>query len=387
MAIPVIRHPVDDRPETLAGATGARLAIVLWNGNLGGAEAVKAMIAREWRANGVDASVVFVTDGAPLAERLDRDRTPHRSVGLSRGRDALTHPRRLAAAVSDAGPDGALLVDSGYLSAALRAGGYRGRIVAVEHGKLLSTGALSPARRLRDRLERSLGARFRAVDVGVSDFMVEEIRRHPHARAVRRIYNGVDTDRFTPADRREPTQPLLVGVAARLVPGKGVERFLQALAELRDLELRAEIAGNGPERAALVALATELGLEGVVTFRGSVEAMPEFWRRCDIAVVPSDAFVESFSMSTLEAMACGVPVVATRNGGIPEVLGDGTEGRIVPPGDPDALAAAIRAYASDPELRRRDAAAGHERACNLFSIASSAAKYLSLFDPRERSAA
>ena len=78
--------------------------------------------------------------------------------------------------------------------------------------------------------------------------------------------------------------------------------------------------------------------------------------RSDIAVVPSDTCVESFSMATLEAMACGVPVVATRNGGIPEVLADGETGTIVPPGDPAALAGAIRAYATDPGLRRRQAA-------------------------------
>ncbi len=364
-----------------AKAKGLRLAIALWTGDLGGAEAFNAMLAHEWRKWGIEASVVFVTDGMPLAERLERDGVPHVSVGLSRGRGALVHPRRLARAVSAAGPDGALLVDDSYLAAALRVGGYKGRIVGVEHGKLLAARYLSPARRLRDRLERSSGAPFRAVDVGVSDFMVDEIRRHPHARQVCRIYNGIDNGVFNPdgKDVRDRSDLLRIGAAARLVAGKGIDHLLLAVALLRDLKLHVEIAGDGPERHALVGLAEHLGVGETVSFRGSIQAMPDFWRACDLAVVPSSEFVESFSMTTLEAMACGVPVVATRNGGIPEVLTDGEAGTIVSPGDPAALAGAIRAYATDPDLRRRHATAAGERSRRCFGIEGSAARYLSLF--------
>jgi glycosyltransferase involved in cell wall biosynthesis len=360
---------------------GLKLALVLWEGTLGGAETMTAMIAREWRDRDVDASVVFVTHGARLAERLERDGIPHRSVGLRRGRAAITHPRRLARTVAEAGPDGALLCDAGYLSAALRAGGYRGRIVGVEHGRLLATSRGSAMRRNRDRFERLVGARFRAADVGVSDFMVAELRRHPHARIVRRIYNGVDTSTFSPASPRgQDAPPLVIGTAARLVPGKGIDHLLHAAVQLRDVTIRIEIAGDGPERSALTALAAHLGVDDVVTFHGAVQRMPEFWRQCNVAVVPSDEFVESFSMSTVEAMACGVPVIATRNGGVPEVVGDAEAGRIVPPGDPAALARAIRNYAADPELRHRHAQAAHERASLSFGIGTSARQYLELFN-------
>jgi glycosyltransferase involved in cell wall biosynthesis len=373
--------PHDLSPE----AKGLKLALVLWSGPLGGAETLTAMLAREWREWGIDASVVFVTHGVPLAERLDRDGVPHLSVGLSRGRAGLVHPRRLARNVSAAGPDGALLTDSGYLAAALRAGGYRGRIVGVEHGKLLAAHTLSPARRLRNRLEASVGARFRAVDVGVSDFMVQEIRRHPHARRVCRIHNGIDNRLFAPAGNGDGSGSgsILIGSAARLIPGKGIEHLVRAVAQLRDLKVRVEIAGDGPERQSLARLAEELEVDDVVSLRGPIQMMPEFWRRCDLAVVPADSLLESFSMVTLEAMACGVPVVTTRNGGIPEVLADGESGRIVPPGDPGALATAIRAYATDPDLRRRHAAAARERACRYFGIEATAAQYLGLFAPRQ----
>jgi glycosyltransferase involved in cell wall biosynthesis len=369
--------PHDIGPE----ARGLKLALVLWSGSVGGAETLTAMLAREWREWEIDASVVFVTHGMPLAERLERDGVPHLSVGLPRGRAGLVHPRRLARTVSAAGHNGALLTDSGYLAAALRAGGYRGRIVGVEHGKLLAAHALHPARRLRNHLEESVGARFRAVDVGVSDFMVREIRRHPHARRVCRIHNGIDNRLFRPAGNGDAprSDSLLVGSAARLIPGKGIEHLVRAVAQLRDLKVRVEIAGDGPERQSLVRLAEQLEVDDVVSFPGRVQMMPEFWRSCDLAVVPSDSFVESFSMVTLEAMACGVPVVTTKNGGIPEVMADGESGRIVPPGDPGALAGAIRAYATDPDLRRRHAVAARDRACRFFGIDSTAGQYLKLF--------
>ena len=374
---PNIAPPDDLRSQ----ANGLRLALVLWNGNVGGAETLKAMLAREWRAWGVEASVVFITGGTPLEERLERDGVPYRCLGMSRGRDALFQPRQLVRAVSAAGPDGALLADSGFLAAALRTGGYRARIVGVEHGKLLAAHNLSPVRRLKDHFERRLGARFRAVDVGVSDFMVHEMQRQPHAPLVRRIYNGVDTKLFTPSDNAVATGsgPIVVGSAARLVPGKGIDHLVRALAQLRDTNVRVEIAGDGPQRQALAELAEELGVQDIVSFRGTIQAMPEFWRTCDLAVVPSDTFVESFSMATLEAMACGVPVIATRNGGIPEVLADGECGKLVPPGDPAALATAIRTYATDPDLRRSHADAAQKRARLSFSVETTAAEYLKLF--------
>ncbi len=351
---------------------------MLWSGDLGGAEAVNVMLAREWRRWGAGVTFVFVTRGGPLEELLDRDRIPHVAAGLERGRSGALHPRRLARVLSAAGRDGALLVDSGYLAAALRAGGYTGRLVGAEHGKVLATGGLPRLRRLGDRVERWCGARCRSADVGVSDFLLDELRRHPHAPVLRRIHNGVDAARFAPAEDRGASGALCVAAAARLVPGKGIDRLLGAVAELRHLPLRLEIAGDGPERESLTRLAAELRLDGAVTFRAGVDDMPRFWRSCDVAVVPSDTFVESFSMATLEAMACGVPVVATRNGGIPEVLGDGEAGTIVPPGDPAALAAAIRGYATDPDLRVRHGAAGRARAERHFAIATAAAAYLDL---------
>jgi glycosyltransferase involved in cell wall biosynthesis len=204
------------------------------------------------------------------------------------------------------------------------------------------------------------------------------MRRHPRARRVERIYNGVDLDAFSPAPKGS-TDKVVVGCAARLVPGKGVDDLLRAASLLREAGVSVRIAGDGPERPELERLLDELDVRWFVDLVGRVPGMPEFWRACDVAVVPSDGWIESFSMSTLEAMACGVPVVGTDVGGIPEVLADGETGTIVRRGDPEALADAIRRYSEDPELRRQHGCAGAERARRWFSIETTAALYLELF--------
>jgi len=363
-------------PPPVVPETRLKLALVVWRGDLGGAETVQTMLAREWRRAGADVTVVSITDAGPLAARLAELRIPYVALGFGRGSGVLRAPRRFARAIADAGPDGVVLVDGGYLAAALRAGGYRGRIVDAEHGKLLAVPGKSRLRRWKDTLERAAGAPFRHADVGVSDYLVGEMLRGPHARRVERIYNGIDLELFSPSvEPRAETGTVVVGCAARLVHGKGIDDLLAAFALLRGVDVALRIAGDGPERGALEQLADRLGLGGKAEFLGRIPAMPEFWRSLDLAVVPSSHY-ESFSMATLEAMATGLPVVATDTGGIPEVLG-GT-GTIVSRGKAADLANAIRRYASDPELRRRDGAAARERAQG-FSIETAAARYLELF--------
>src|SRR5581483_2082709 len=191
-------------PSPVNRPTRRQLALVVWRADLGGAESVQAMLAREWRAAGVDAAVVVVTEEGPLGARLDDYGVPHVALGLPRGSHVLRTPRRVARAVEAVGRDGALVADPGYLSAVLRLGGYRGTIVGAEHGKLLGIAGLSRVRRAKDTVERAVGARFRSVDVGVSDFMLAELRRHPHARRVERIYNGIDLDLFSPSSEPRP---------------------------------------------------------------------------------------------------------------------------------------------------------------------------------------
>jgi glycosyltransferase involved in cell wall biosynthesis len=168
--------------------------------------------------------------------------------------------------------------------------------------------------------------------------------------ALRVIPLGVDPGQFGPVDRSTgPTRPLRVGYVGRLTAQKGVDVLLQAVAARSDLHL--EVVGAGPESAALAERTVELGLADRVVHRGFArqEALPEIYRGFDVLAVPSlpqPGLLEQFCRVAVEAMASGVPVVASNIGALPEVVGDA--GVLVPPGDPSALATALGGLLEDP---------------------------------------
>ena len=144
--------------------------------------------------------------------------------------------------------------------------------------------------------------------------------------------------------------------------------------------MRLLIAGKGPELPRLSSLAQGLRVGDRIEFVGLVRDIQPFWHRCDVGIFPSHQFIESFGMAALEAMACGKPVIATRNGGAPEIVVDGVTGTIVEPGDVTALAQALVTYAGHPELRSARGAAGRARAIEKFDIHDSARAYLRCFN-------
>jgi glycosyltransferase involved in cell wall biosynthesis len=172
----------------------------------------------------------------------------------------------------------------------------------------------------------------------------------------------IDEGRFAElgqlAGERQTTRLLYVG---RLSPEKGVGVLLAAMALLGEEPepFSLDIVGAGPELDALCAAAERLGLSGRVSFLGHVpfgEALFSLYRRAGALVVPS--FTEGFPQVINEALAAGLPTIATAVGGIPAVIEPGSTGLLVPPGDPAALAAAVRGLAGDAELRRRLAERG-----------------------------
>ncbi len=354
-----------------------RLALVLWNGDLGGAETFSGALARQLRADGVDAGILFVGRPEPLASELGG--VPHSTLGLHRGRDVLFRPFALARAVRELGADGALVVSPGYLPAMLRIGRYRGPIVVVNHGAFMHDDEASPERRAKQRAVELSGAWAPEVEVAVSNLVLELLRQRPHAKRLVRIYNGVDLDSFRPAEKHTDGATTF-GWAGRLVPGKGVDDLLRAFAELHENGARLRIAGDGPARIELERLAASLGLDKRVSFEGSLTAMAPFWRECDVAAMPSNQWVESFGMAAVEAMACGLPVVATRSGALPEVVDDGHTGALCARGDVAALAAALNRYASDPDLCRTHGRAARERCAAQFDLKDCAAAYRSVFE-------
>ncbi len=370
---------------TRHGGTSRRprqLALVLWNGNIGGAERMTVSLGERLRSLGAEVTVVFVQHPHPLAERLETVGLPYRCLGLRRGRAVVRHPRRYAKVVADVGRDGALLASRGVLGAALRGGGYGGPIVAVEHGDLLELPKLPWPRRLAYRLALVGGAHASDAEVAVSRFVLDAMHTHAHARPIRLIPNGIDPNDYRPVFAA-PTirHSATIGFGGRLVTGKGADRLIEAVAELpRTCPASVIIAGEGPDRASLEAMAARLGVADNVQFVGLVDDMPEFWGATDIVAVPPDTLSESFSMVTLEAMICGRPVVATRSGAIPELVIDGVTGTLVPPGDVRALSGALLAYAMQPRLRAAHGEAAHARAVAQYDISDCALAYLELFD-------
>ena len=164
----------------------------------------------------------------------------------------------------------------------------------------------------------------------------------------------------------------VLGFAGRLSAGKGVNHALRAFALVHRESpgVRLDIAGSGPEAEALAAQTRSLGIASQVSFLGWRRDLPVLFDRWSLLLQPS--LYEGFGLSVLEAMGSGLPVVASRVGGIPEMVTHGSDGLLVPPADATALADAIQLLLADDELRRSmgDAARERVRTSLLLKLAS-----------------
>jgi glycosyltransferase involved in cell wall biosynthesis len=174
-------------------------------------------------------------------------------------------------------------------------------------------------------------------------------------QSFRVILNGIDTGQFQPsAYAKRSNGTLTIGVAARLQPNKGLEELFCALAVLAkdDLHPVLLIAGEGGFRGALESRVEQLGLREQVKFLGFLHDMKGFYDSIDVAAL-SSLSGEGMPLFVLEAMSCGIPVVATDVGGTKEALRDGIDGLVVPAREPSALAAALRKLLQDPGIRQQ----------------------------------
>jgi colanic acid/amylovoran biosynthesis glycosyltransferase len=202
---------------------------------------------------------------------------------------------------------------------------------------------------------------------------------------VRVVHCGIDPDEIAyQPDGRDPATMLAVG---RLDPIKGYDVLLDACARLaaRGVAFRLSIAGDGPERERLLARRAELGLDEHVAFEG---AQPQTWVRAALAratlfVLPSrvapDGNRDGIPVALMEAMAAGTPVATTEVSGIPELVRDGVEGRVVPPGDAAALAEALEMLLEDRVARGRMAEAARAKVEREFDVRVEAARLLEGF--------
>jgi sugar transferase (PEP-CTERM/EpsH1 system associated) len=195
-------------------------------------------------------------------------------------------------------------------------------------------------------------------------------------KRIRTLWNGIDLARFQRASPERPGPFVAVG---RLSPEKDFVTLVAAalIAAGRDPSFRLEIAGDGICMPEVRRIVSESSLDGVVRFLGQVSDIPSLLSRASAFTLAS--LTEGVSLTILEAMAAGLPVVATRVGGNPEVVADEETGILVPSADPPALATALLRLWQNPELRRAMGAAGRKRAEKYFDVKRMVSRYEGLY--------
>lgn len=225
----------------------------------------------------------------------------------------------------------------------------------------------------------------RTIDIAVScsAFNANQVRGH-YGIMPRVVFNGIDPTQFFPLPKDASLREELIGngaraadmqetaivlYAGRLVRWKGVQYLIDALARLsKTRRVLLLIAGEGEYRSVLEQRARDLGVAEQIKFLGYIagDALPRYYAASDVVALASYAN-ETFSIVSCEAMACARPVVATRFGGIPEVVVDGETGLLVQPETADDLAEKLARLLDDPAGRNQMGQCGRQRALQLFT--------------------
>lgn len=293
-----------------------------------------------------------------------------------RMRPAIVHTRNLS------GLDA--LIPALCAGVAVRIQGEHGRDLDDAHGS-------NPKYRRLRRLFRPFINRYTTVSKDLQNYLIGQIGVG-EAR-ITQIYNGVDTERFYPRspDYRIPYTLkvpgdglLIVGTVGRLQPVKDQVTLVRAFAEACRAEpgimkkARLIIVGDGPLRNEVETEVESSGVGDCIALLGERQDVPAVLRSFDLFVLPSRD--EGISNTLLEAMATGVPVLATRVGGNPELIPEGEVGQLVEARDCSAMAAWIVRYASDPSYRVRQGAAARRHVVQRFSLDAMVNSYLSVYD-------
>jgi len=216
-------------------------------------------------------------------------------------------------------------------------------------------------------MQRRVSLKFERI-ITVSECAKRDIGRDfglPPQR-FRVVPNGINTDVFYPIPEIEREKNRIIVTNSSDVPLKGLYYLLQAVAEVsRTHDLRLTVIGEPKKRGGVVRLIRQLGIGRLVAFTGRIsdEEFVREYARATMAVIPS--VYEGFGLPAGEAMACGVPVISTTGGALPEVVGDA--GILVPPGRPEALARAIRDLLDHPDRAAEIGRAGYERVHRHFT--------------------
>lgn len=244
------------------------------------------------------------------------------------------------------------------------------RLITTLHGTDITLVGADPTffRMTKFSIERSDGV------TAVSDYLKRETEvRFGITRPIEVIPNFVDTERFTPARRQELREQLGVGNGPLLMHAsnfrrvKNIRDIVKVFARVAArLPARLVLVGDGPERAPAEILAEEYGIADRVFFLGGRREIESILPAADLFLLLSSQ--ESFGLSALEAMSCGVPVLGTRAGGLPELIVDGETGFLAEVGDVDALAAAALRILESPALLETMRDAARARSINVYPM-------------------
>lgn len=352
---------------------GARPVLVqhlLWSLERAGAELLLLSLVRHSAAAFRHAVCCLGPDG-PLRAQFEEAGCHVDVVGRGRARGSLRVLLGAAAGIRAQAPDIVHLHRCGpdiwgQVAAALAG---HGCVVATEHGPYVRDADGSPQfSSLKTSLRRALRSQLRWT-IAISHAVARNLLRNRLVAPARLqvVHNGVDTQVYAPAPSGRAAGPV-VGAAGRLISRKGFDVLLEAFAATRRVFPGAAmiLAGTGPEQARLADQIEKLGLGSAVVMRGEVEDMPAFFRSLDVFVMPS--LSEGFGMSLLEAMSCGLPVIASDVDGMRELVQHGKSGLLVEPGNPAPLGAAIEHVVRDHDLLARLGECARGTAVEQFSI-------------------
>jgi glycosyltransferase involved in cell wall biosynthesis len=354
-----------------SGPRRLRVAHVTFGLDLGGLEKLLVEFARHADRSRFDLHFISLGHRGVIAEEIEAAGWPVTALGVPTGlRPGLLF--RLAGLLRRLGADVVHTHDERPHLYGTPAGRLArvARLIHTRHGRALN---VSPRQRWLVRLAALGVDRFVCVSEDVAQLSVAHgVPTHK----ICTIHNGIDLQRF-PGRGPCPGGPAVI--VARLNPEKDHATLLRAVDRIVRTEpsFRLEIAGDGPCRDELYRLAGDLSLAGHVRFLGAVQDVPVLLARASLFVLSS--LSEGVSLTLLEAMACGLPVVATHVGGNPEVVAEGTTGRLVPAGDPEALAGAVLEVWRSPEMGRRLGLAGRQRAEKHFDVRAMVGAYEALY--------
>ena len=371
-----------DKAVSRSRAKGDQIMIahVLYKLSVGGLENGVVNLVNHLPSSRFRHVIISLTEVTDMARRITNKDVTCFALGKRTGMDLPAYIR-LWRILKDIRPDivhtrnlGTL---DGQASALLAGVPYR---IHGEHGRDLRN--LDGSRKRDMWLRRMFNPIIHRYVALSEDIRCWLVRNGIPERKIVQIYNGVDTIKFSPRTVMPERDVLVIGTVGRLQGEKdqltlirAFHRCLQWKDTCHDIQLC--IIGDGPLRQDVERLIRELDLWDSVTLLGDRDDIPDQLKTFDLFVLPS--LTEGISNTILEAMATGLPVIATNVGGNPELVCDGQTGSLVPPADPEAMAQAIIRYLDQPEMRIAHGLAGRKRAVESFSMASMVEAYEELY--------